>query len=203
MGINERKERERRELKSKIMSATAEILIKEGYEKTTIRKVASAIEYSPRTVYLYFRDKDALLMEIIEEGFAETLKKKNQIREQLDYSNPEEIFSIQIRNNIQIALTSPNLYKAIVYLIQYKAYPPGPNQRKVIDELREDIELCYKASGKEAGNSLLKTDLIFAYIRGFNLMIINQKGKLNVKLLEEYIQFCIHSILTGIIGIPG
>jgi AcrR family transcriptional regulator len=87
MGISSRKEREKKELRAKIIDATAKILIDQGYEKTTIRKVAEAIEYSPRTVYLYFKDKDSLLMEIIEEGFAGTLEKRSRLKETLDYSN--------------------------------------------------------------------------------------------------------------------
>jgi hypothetical protein len=41
MGIKERRERDKKELKGLIMETTAGILIKEGYERTTIRKVAS------------------------------------------------------------------------------------------------------------------------------------------------------------------
>ena len=199
MGIKERKEREKNQLRAKIMDATAEILIREGYEKTTIRKVAQAIEYSPRTVYLYFKDKDSLLMEIIEEGFAATLTKKKFIKDQLDYSQPEQIFGVQIMNNIESALSKPNLYKAIVYLLQYKAYPPGPHQLAVIRELKNDLENCYSELGMESTGLEIKAELVFAYLRGFNLMLINKIGSLSEKEIQQYVQECIQSILTGIV----
>ena len=201
MGISDRKEREKGELRAKIVAETAKILVEEGYEKTTIRKVAEAIEYSPRTVYLYFKDKDSLLMEIIEEGFAGTLEKRSRLKQSLDYSNPEQIFGMQIMANIQTALSSPNLYKAIVYLLQYKAYPPGPRQMEVIQDVKYDIEICYQYQGKKAMNSDQKAELIFASLRGFNLMLINKIYDLTEQEIEAYKHSCVQLVLKGIVGL--
>ena len=201
MGISDRKERERSELKTKILVATAKILVDEGYEKTTIRKVAEAIEYSPRTVYLYFKDKDSLLMEIIEEGFASTLEKRSRLKQSLDYSNPEQIFGMQIMANIQTALSSPNLYKAVVYLLQYKAYPPGPRQIEVIQDVKYDIEICYQHQGIKAVNSDQKAEIIFAVLRGFNLMLINKIYDLTEQEIEAYKQSCVQLVMKGIVGL--
>ena len=201
MGISSRKEREKIELRAKIIDATAKILIDQGYEKTTIRKVAEAIEYSPRTVYLYFKDKDSLLMEIIEEGFAGTLEKRSRLKETLDYSKPEQIFGIQVMANIQTALSSTNLYKAILYLLQYKAYPPGPRQIELIQDVKYDIEICYKYQGSKVQNSDQKAELIFAFLRGFNLMLINKIGDLTEEEIESYKQSCTQMVLKGIVGL--
>ena len=201
MGISNRKERERRALRDKILDATAKILIDQGYEKTTIRKVAEAIEYSPRTVYLYFKDKDSLLMEIIEEGFASTLEKRSRLKESLDYSKPEHIFGIQVMANIQTALSSPNLYKAILYLLQYKAYPPGPRQLEVIQDVKYDIEICHKYKDSKVENSGQKAELIFAVLRGFNLLLINKIGDLTEEEIESYKQSCVQMVLKGIVGL--
>ncbi|NBC67087.1 MAG: TetR family transcriptional regulator [Bacteroidetes bacterium] len=69
MGIQERKEREKEQLKELIMSTAAELFRTKGYEKTSIRAIAKAIEYSPGTIYLYFKDKDELLYNISIRGF--------------------------------------------------------------------------------------------------------------------------------------
>lgn len=69
MGIVERKERERAELKEQILLKAKEILNKEGQEKLSIRRLAQAVEYSPATIYLYFTDKDEILHELMEMGF--------------------------------------------------------------------------------------------------------------------------------------
>ena len=44
MGIKERKKRHKEELKARILEAAKRLFIKEGYEATSIRKIAAAIE---------------------------------------------------------------------------------------------------------------------------------------------------------------
>lgn len=70
MGIQERKERERAELKELILLKAKDILIHEGQEKLSIRRLAQAVEYSPATIYLYFADKDEIMHELMEMGFS-------------------------------------------------------------------------------------------------------------------------------------
>jgi AcrR family transcriptional regulator len=62
MGILERKEREKQEMRDLILNVATEMFIEEGYDKTSIRKIADKIEYSPATIYLYFKDKDEIFM---------------------------------------------------------------------------------------------------------------------------------------------
>jgi AcrR family transcriptional regulator len=69
LGSAERKEREKAELKELILTASKKILLSEGQEGLSIRKIAKAIEYSPATIYLYYTDKDAILHELMEIGF--------------------------------------------------------------------------------------------------------------------------------------
>ncbi len=69
MGISERKEREKEEIKKSILEAAKELFIKRGFEETSIRNIADKIEYSPTTIYLYFKDKNAIFHALHEEGF--------------------------------------------------------------------------------------------------------------------------------------
>lgn len=69
MGITDRKEREKLEMKRLIIEAAMQMFLEEGYEKTSIRNIADKIEYSPGTIYLYYKDKDELLYEVQREAF--------------------------------------------------------------------------------------------------------------------------------------
>ena len=69
MGINERKEREREEIRELILNAAREIFVKEGYESTSMRKIAQKIEYSPGTIYHHFKDKGELLLALHDKAF--------------------------------------------------------------------------------------------------------------------------------------
>jgi AcrR family transcriptional regulator len=69
MGITERKERDRVEMRQRIIDAAIEMFLQEGYEKTSIRNIAEKIEYSPATIYLYYKDKDELLYDVQGQAF--------------------------------------------------------------------------------------------------------------------------------------
>ncbi|HEY5281374.1 MAG TPA: TetR/AcrR family transcriptional regulator [Polyangia bacterium] len=64
MGTAERRERQRQGLREKILEAARELFAECGYEAVSMRKIAERIEYSPTTIYLYFKDKDALVREL-------------------------------------------------------------------------------------------------------------------------------------------
>src|SRR5258706_10982902 len=69
MGITERKERDRVEMRQRIIDAAIQMFLEEGYEKTSIRNIAEKIEYSPATIYLYYKDKDELLYDVQGQAF--------------------------------------------------------------------------------------------------------------------------------------
>lgn len=73
MGIAERREREKEALRTRIVEAARDIISESGLDALSMRSIAERIEYSPGTIYLYFKDKDALLNEVILAGF-ETLR---------------------------------------------------------------------------------------------------------------------------------
>ncbi len=84
MGIAERKEKQKEDMKRNIQSVAFEMFIKEGYAGTSLREIAKKIEYSPATIYLYYKDKDALFFDIqilcfkeLIKSYAEVVKIKN------------------------------------------------------------------------------------------------------------------------------
>ena len=70
MGITERRERQKAELRDLILSAAARIIADEGFDALTMRKIAERIEYSPATIYLHFASRDEIALELVREGFA-------------------------------------------------------------------------------------------------------------------------------------
>ena len=69
MGIAERREREKQEMQDLILTTAAELFLEVGIEKTSIRTIAEKIEYSPATIYLYFKDKNELFYAIHQKAF--------------------------------------------------------------------------------------------------------------------------------------
>jgi AcrR family transcriptional regulator len=71
MGIKERREREKQITRQAILTAAMKIARTEGWSALTIRKVGELIEYSPPMVYEYFGSKEEILLELIQNGFAQ------------------------------------------------------------------------------------------------------------------------------------
>jgi AcrR family transcriptional regulator len=69
LGPRERRDREREEIRTRILDAARELFANEGVESVTMRRIAERIEYSPTAIYFHFRDKEALLAELCDCDF--------------------------------------------------------------------------------------------------------------------------------------
>jgi len=69
MGIAERKKRHKEELRSSILEAAWQLVVQDGWQALSIRKIAEAIEYSVPVIYDHFENKEAILLELTKQGF--------------------------------------------------------------------------------------------------------------------------------------
>lgn len=69
MGIVERRLRQKVEVRTSILQAAWQLVLEEGWQALSIRKIADAIEYSVPVIYTHFENKDAILQEFTKEGF--------------------------------------------------------------------------------------------------------------------------------------
>ncbi len=67
----ERRAREKEALRELILRAAGEVFLERGYDGLSMRQVAERIGYTATTIYLYFRNKDDLLFELLNDGYAE------------------------------------------------------------------------------------------------------------------------------------
>jgi AcrR family transcriptional regulator len=65
MGPKERREREREDTRTRILDAAREMFVQSGVEAVTMRAIADRIEYTPTAIYHHFRDKRALIEELV------------------------------------------------------------------------------------------------------------------------------------------
>ena len=107
MGITERKERDRVEMRQRIIDAAIEMFLKEGYEKTSIRNIAEKIEYSPATIYLYYKDKDELLYDVQAQAFE---KLDQAFREKVDAKDPLKRLEQIMKTYVCFGKKNPELY---------------------------------------------------------------------------------------------
>ena len=84
MGTKERRERERAEIREKILEAARELFVKEGYEAVTMRKIAQKIEYSATAIYFHFKDKESVMRELCATDFLTLAKQFTRIAKLAD-----------------------------------------------------------------------------------------------------------------------
>ena len=109
MGTKERRAREKEQLRRQIIAAARELFVNEGYENVSMRKIADKIEYSPTTIYLYFKDKADLLDSVCKEtllSLLDTLELLNR-----DKSNPVEALRKSGKAYVDFGLKYPQDYK--------------------------------------------------------------------------------------------
>ena len=107
MGITERKEKQKTELRRMILDASMKLFVEQGFENVSIRKIADLIDYSPTTVYLYFKDKDDILFNLHELGF----QKMAEYNEGLwDIKNPLLRLHKMGENYIKFGVSHPEFY---------------------------------------------------------------------------------------------
>ena len=107
MGIKERKERQKTEMRDAILSAALKLFSDEGYDNVTMRKIADKIEYSVGTIYLYFKDKSEMLYELHNRGFAEFYKKQLSVQH---IEDPVERLTAHGESYIDFAIENPEYY---------------------------------------------------------------------------------------------
>ena len=108
MGITERREREKEEVRGRILDAARDLFARDGYEAVTMRKIAEAIEYSPTAIYLHFKDKDALVRELCLVDFDSLAKAFQRIAREPD---PLERLKKSGLAYAEFALEHPNHYR--------------------------------------------------------------------------------------------
>jgi len=175
MGVQERRAREKKELRQEILDAAREMFVREGFENVSMRKIAEKIEYSPTTIYLYFQDKADLLDCLCEETFLR-LTKKQTILEQT-VADPLERLRKGLRGYIEFGLKHPNHYK-VTFMMPPPLDEPRRGVRskelgqKAFAHLRNTLALCAEHGLLEIADLDTTAQVTWAAIHGLTSLLI-------------------------------
>lgn len=114
MGVIQRKEREKEEMRQRILTAAQKLFLTKGFEKTSIRNIADAIEYSPGTIYLYFKDKNELFFALHQMAFTVMI---NELTDLGEHTSALDSFIQMGRQYIKFALENPEMYDLMFLMI--------------------------------------------------------------------------------------
>jgi AcrR family transcriptional regulator len=175
MGVQERREREKKELRQEILDAARDLFVREGFENVSMRKIAEKIEYSPTTIYLYFQDKADLLDCICEETFARLIKKQSVLDQTI--ADPLDRLRKNLRGYIEFGLKHPNHYKVAFMMTEPFDDPPKRERaktmgRKAFGHLRDSIAQCSAEKLIEVDDVEATAQAMWAAIHGLTSLLI-------------------------------
>ncbi|PZP45450.1 MAG: TetR family transcriptional regulator [Pseudopedobacter saltans] len=108
MSIQDRKQKHKESLKREILEAAKSLFLKDGFDATSIRKIAQKIDISPTTIYLYYKDKAEIAFSLHVEGF----KKLSEFFIAINnIENPMERLKAMGKTYIQFALENQDYYE--------------------------------------------------------------------------------------------
>ena len=111
MGIKERREREREDLRTRIMDAARQLIVEQGVDAVSMRKIAERIEYSPTAIYQHFADKEALLHAMCDRDFAEL---NERMRERgANVTDPVEGIVVFGASYVRFAMEFPSHFRVM------------------------------------------------------------------------------------------
>ncbi len=209
MGPSERREREKQEVRRRILDAARELFAAHGYEAVTMRKIAEKIEYSPTAIYLHFKDKEELIQELCENDFYTFSLRFAEVNaiEDLD----ERIRAAGLAY-VSFALEHPNQYR-LMFMTPHPV-EPGEKAMRRRGNPREDAyaylrELIQQAMDlgrirKDVKDAELVAQTVWAALHGVIsleiTMNMNKDPWITWAPLEERVRLTIDTLMRGLEG---
>lgn len=95
--------------KNAILKVAEQIVLQEGWQAVSIRKIAEAIGYSLPVVYNHFESKDAIQEEFVKDGFNMLAMAMQSTKEK--YSDPEQQLTQMALSYFDFAFSNAAYYK--------------------------------------------------------------------------------------------
>jgi AcrR family transcriptional regulator len=179
MSLKERRVREKEEMRTIILDSAHKLFLDNGFDKVSIRNIAEAIEYSPATIYLYFKDKNEIFHALHQEAF----RFYNHFNRELpSIKDPFDRLVKMGEKYFEFMTTHPKYYN-IMFLME------APMQMKEnVDEWKEGAKAhsyleqtvleCINLGYLKAENHQVLALTIWSYMHGICSLIIRNRMKM-------------------------
>lgn len=188
-------------LRKNILMVSRKMLLEEGFDRMSMRKIASSVGFSATSIYLYFKNKDDLLHALIEEGFDllfEALSENPAVKSNQD---PFEVLEALCREFVRFGMENPEYYEIMFQLHpkHMQRYPVEKYRkaRRNIDLIRHTLEHGQAQELIKAHDSRLVANVILSTLHG-GISLMNS-GRIDAKVDKQaYVETIIHSVLAGV-----
>lgn len=182
MGIAQRKVREKQELRQLILDAARDLFVRQGYESVSMRKIADKIEYSPASIYTYFKDKDEILDSLCEETFLKLHLEKMAAVQQME-GDSLDLLKKGMETYIRFGLDHPDHYTVTFMLKAPYFGKPGKQEtlkaktgQQCFSDMRNIVRRCMEEGKIKNADAEETSQALWAGIHGLTALLITHPG---------------------------
>jgi len=202
MSTQARREREIENMRFAILEAATKIILEEGYDNLTMRKIADAIEYTPTTIYNYYKNKAQIVEDIVFKLYTDTV---SNIKKTLESNNDVPIDKrlwLGAREFINTMVSNPEMGKAVfISGTEATTGPKGSGD----PEMENDGILLLRGLIKEGQEQSIvrqlddnAAEIIISALLGFSIYAILSKSYLHENwngMVDLYAEILINGLL--------
>ncbi|TVQ15961.1 MAG: TetR/AcrR family transcriptional regulator [Balneolaceae bacterium] len=170
------------ELRRLILDEARHLMITQGYNSLSMRKIASKAGCSATSIYLYFRNKDDLLHALIEEGFE--MLRARLVETAATIQDPLQRLEALCREYVQFGLLNPEYYE-VMFLLRpehMERYPVEKfrRARKNLELITDTLNMFDRGGQYKAGDAYVRAHAITASLHG--AVVLVNAGRLDVRI---------------------
>lgn len=180
MSVADRKAREKETLKALILKGAKKLFIEKGIEQTTIRNIADEIDYSVGTVYVYFKDKNAILHDLHSIGFQEL---GSYFQELFTIKDPMERLKKMGFVYIKFAIENQEMYdlmfnlKAPMEFLESSKSEEWNEGDAAFSRVKQTIQECIDKGHFKGHNMEPLSFMVWSLVHGMCCLEIRQRTK--------------------------
>jgi len=189
MGILERRQRQKEEVRNDIIDAAWNMVKTEGWQSLSIRKIADAIEYSVPVIYDHFENKEAILLEFAKKGFRCLIDQMKEAK--VKHTDPEEQIKAMADSYWYFANENTELYQLMfgIGMACCEIDKAIPEEEKLRNIVMEPIDALITKNKRSDINSCLKYHTFWSVLHGLiSIKIVNNQSineELNKLVLDD------------------
>ena len=178
MSVADRKAREKEALRTLILKGAKKLFLEKGIEQTTIRNIADEIDYSVGTVYVYFKDKNAILHDLHSIGFQEL---GGHFQELFSIEDPMERLRKMGFIYIKFALENQEMYDLMFNVKAPMEFLENSNNENwnegaaTFDRVKQTIQECIDKGHFKGHNMEPLSFMVWSLVHGMCCLQIRQR----------------------------
>jgi AcrR family transcriptional regulator len=166
-------------LREEILDAARELFLKHGYENVSMRKIASKIEYSPTTIYIYFKDKSEILQTLC----AETFGRLSNVMSDIERAPGDPVVKLRKLGlaYIRFGLEHPNHYQ-VTFMMRLEEPVKSPEEfarsagMQTFQCLVNCVQACVESGQFRKIDVVAASQALWSAVHGVTSLLIAQCG---------------------------